>query len=93
MATYFPLCGSGYAPVLRAVSCYVGVTSKGMLVYPNGCLAAGYPRCLGAVTGVTGVLTSVLGADSEDPSDVCFADAGDASLMPKSESSSSEQIS
>ena len=51
-----------------------------MPVYPDGCLTAGYPKCLGAVTGVTGVLASVLGADGEGPSEVCFADAGHASL-------------
>ena len=35
---------------------------------------------MGAVTGVTGVLTSALGADDEDPSDGYFADTGCASL-------------
>ena len=49
-------------------------------MYPDGCLTAGYPIRLGAVTGVTGVLISVLGAGDEDSSDGCFADAGRASL-------------
>ena len=80
MATYCPLRGSGYALVLRAVSCYVRVISTGMLVYPDGCLTTGYPIRLGAVTGVAGVLTSVLGADGEDSSDVCFAGTGHAFL-------------
>ena len=52
----------------------------GMLVYPDGCLTAGYPIRLGAVKAVIEVLTSALGADDEDPSDGCFSDAGRASL-------------
>ena len=49
-------------------------------MYPDGCLTAGYPMRLGAVTSVIGVFTSALGADDEGLSDGCFADAGHASL-------------
>ena len=80
MATCVPLSGSSYISVLRAVSCYLGVSTTGMLVYPDGCLTTGYPIRLGAITGVTGVLTSALDADDEDSKDACFVDAGHASL-------------
>ena len=51
-----------------------------MLVYPDGCLTAGYPIRLGAAAGVVEVLTSAFGAIDEDTSDGCFADAGHAPL-------------
>ena len=80
METCFQLSGSSYASVLHAVSCYLGVSTTGMLVYPDGCLTAGYPIRLGAVTGVIEVLASAFRALDEDPSDGHFADAGRAAL-------------
>ena len=71
--------GSCYASALRAVSCYLEVATTGMLVYPDGCLTAGYPIRLGAAAGVVEVLTSAFGAIDEDTSDGCFADAEHAS--------------
>ena len=50
-----------------------------MLVYPDGCLAAGYPIRLGAAAGVVEVLASAFGATDEDPSRGCFADTERAS--------------
>ena len=44
-----------------------------MLEYPDGCLTAGYPIRLGAVTGAKEVLASTLDAPDGDPSDDHFA--------------------
>ena len=51
-------------------------STAGILVYPDGCLTAGYPIRLGAVTVVKKVLRSALGTPDEDPSDGHFAAAG-----------------
>ena len=48
-------------------------------MYPDGCLTAGYPICLGAGAGVIEVLASTFDAVDVDPSDGCFADAERAS--------------
>ena len=55
-------------------------STAGMLVYPNGCLMAGYPIRLGVVTNAKEVLASALDAPDEDPSDDHFADANHAIL-------------
>ena len=55
-------------------------STAGMLVYPDGCLTAGYPIRLGAVTVVKKILRSALGTPDEDPSDGHFAAAGSVFL-------------
>ena len=51
-------------------------STAGMLVYPDGCLTARYPICLGAVTDAKEVLASLLGVPEKDPNDGHFANIG-----------------
>ena len=70
---------SRHASALRAVSCYLEITTASLLMHPDGCLTTGYPIRLGAGAGVVEVLASTFDSVDVDPSDGCCADAECAS--------------
>ena len=70
---------SYHASALLAISCYLKVPTASLLVYPDGCLTAGYPIRLGASVGVEEVLASTVDAVDVNPSGGHFSDAEHAS--------------
>ena len=64
---------------MLAISCYLEIPTASSLVYPDGCLTAGYPIHLGAGAGVEEVLASTFDEVDGDPSDGRFSDAERAS--------------